>query len=65
MGWLGLQEIHGRPGSISFTESGNNPSLAPAGPIRDLFQYLASEETKHKLELKKIYSATVHRGGGV
>lgn len=37
----------------------------PAGPIRDLFQYLASEETKHKLELEKIYYATVHRGGGV
>jgi len=37
----------------------------PAGPIRDLFQYLASEETKHKLELEKIYYALVHRGGGV
>lgn len=37
----------------------------PPGPIRDLFQYLASEETKHKLELEKIYYATVHRGGGV
>ena len=36
---------------------------APAGPIRDLFQYLASEETKHKLELEKIYYATVHSGG--
>jgi rubrerythrin len=38
---------------------------APAGPIRDLFQYLASEETKHKLELEKLYYETVHRGGGV
>ena len=37
----------------------------PAGPIRDLFQYLASEETKHKLELEKLYYETVHRGGGV
>lgn len=37
----------------------------PPGPIRELFQYLASEETKHKLELEKIYYATVHRGGGV
>jgi rubrerythrin len=38
---------------------------APAGPIQELFVYLASEETKHKLELEKIYYATVHRGGGV
>jgi rubrerythrin len=37
----------------------------PAGPIRELFQYLASEETKHKLELEKVYYETVHRGGGV
>jgi rubrerythrin len=37
----------------------------PAGSIRDLFQFLASEETKHKLELEKIYYATIHRGGGV
>lgn len=36
---------------------------APAGPIRDLFNYLASEETKHKLELEKLYYETVHRGG--
>jgi rubrerythrin len=37
----------------------------PAGPIRELFQYLASEETKHKLELEKLYYETIHRGGGV
>lgn len=35
----------------------------PEGPIRDLFRYLASEETKHKLELEKIYYETVHSGG--
>lgn len=35
----------------------------PPGPIRDLFQYLAHEETRHKLELEKIYYATVHSGG--
>ncbi|MEW6678562.1 MAG: ferritin family protein [Pseudomonadota bacterium] len=35
----------------------------PAGPIQELFQYLASEETKHKLELEKIYYETVHSGG--
>jgi len=36
-----------------------------AGPIHDLFLFLANEETKHKNELEKIYYETVHRGGGV
>lgn len=44
---------------------GELAETTPPGPIRELFQYLASEETKHKLELEKIYYATVHRGGGV
>jgi rubrerythrin len=44
---------------------GELAETAPAGPIQALFQYLASEETKHKLELEKLYYATVHRGGGV
>ena len=34
-----------------------------AGPIHDLFLYLAKEETKHKNELEKLYYATVHSGG--
>jgi len=38
---------------------------APEGPLRELFTYLASEETKHKLELEKLYYEVVHRGGGV
>ncbi|MGD2082759.1 MAG: ferritin family protein [Chromatiales bacterium] len=33
------------------------------GPIRDLFEFLANEETKHKAELEKIYYETVHSGG--
>jgi rubrerythrin len=33
------------------------------GPIRDLFEYLANEETKHKQELEKLYYETVHSGG--
>ena len=37
----------------------------PEGPIRDLFRYLASEETKHKLALETLYYETIHRGGGV
>jgi len=36
---------------------------APAGPIRDLFVFLSSEETRHKLELEKLYYETVHSGG--
>ena len=33
------------------------------GPIKDLFVYLADEETKHKAELEKLYYETVHSGG--
>jgi rubrerythrin len=33
------------------------------GPIKDLFGYLANEETKHKQELEKLYYETVHSGG--
>ena len=36
---------------------------AEAGPIRDLFSFLANEETKHKNELEKIYHETVDSGG--
>jgi rubrerythrin len=35
----------------------------PAGPIRDLFRYLADEETQHKNELEKRYYEIVHSGG--
>ena len=34
-----------------------------AGPIRDLFAFLADEETQHKLELEKLYYEIVHSGG--
>ena len=33
------------------------------GPIRDLFQHLADEETQHKAELEKLYYQVVHSGG--
>ncbi len=33
------------------------------GPIRDMFVYLANEETKHKSELEKLYYEMVHGGG--
>jgi len=35
----------------------------PAGPIRDLFKFLADEETQHKNELEKRYYEIVHSGG--
>ena len=35
----------------------------PVGPIRDLFSYLADEETQHKNELEKRYYEIVHSGG--
>ncbi len=34
----------------------------PPGPVRDLFAYLAAEETRHKLELEKTYYEIVHAG---
>jgi len=37
-------------------------STAP-GPIRDLFGFLADEETQHKAELEKLYYEIVHSGG--
>ena len=40
-------------------------ATTPEGPIRDLFRYLANEETQHKLELEKLYYETTHRCGGV
>ena len=33
------------------------------GPVHDLFEYLANEETKHKRELEKLYYETVYSGG--
>jgi rubrerythrin len=34
-----------------------------AGPIKELFEFLANEETQHKAELEKLYYETVHSGG--
>ena len=36
---------------------------APASAIKDLFEFLANEETKHKAELEKLYYELVHSGG--
>ncbi len=36
---------------------------AEPGPIKDLFVYLADEETQHKAELEKLYYEIVHSGG--
>nr|VFK38856.1 MAG: Rubrerythrin [Candidatus Kentron sp. SD]VFK42137.1 MAG: Rubrerythrin [Candidatus Kentron sp. SD] len=35
----------------------------PSGPIKDLFDFLANEETQHKNELEKLYYEVVHSGG--
>lgn len=59
-----LQYAMGRE-HAAMTHYGELAQSAPEGPIKDLFVYLASEETKHKLELEKLYYETVHRGGGV
>ncbi len=57
-----LQYAMGRE-HAAMSHYGELAETTPPGPIRELFQYLASEETKHKLELEKIYYATVHSGG--
>jgi rubrerythrin len=36
---------------------------AEPGPIQELFQFLADEETQHKAELEKLYYEIVHSGG--
>jgi rubrerythrin len=36
---------------------------AEAGPIQTLFEFLAKEETEHKIELEKKYYEIVHSGG--
>jgi rubrerythrin len=38
-------------------------SSTPPGPIHDLFEFLANEETKHKRELEKMYYEIVYTGG--
>jgi rubrerythrin len=59
-----LQYAMGRE-QAAMMHYGELAQTAPPGPIRDLFQYLAGEETRHKLELEKVYYATIYRGGGV
>lgn len=34
-----------------------------AGPIKELFSFLAKEEAEHKAELEKLYYEVVHSGG--
>jgi rubrerythrin len=57
-----LQYAMGRE-HAAMTHYGELAQTAPEGAIRDLFRFLASEETRHKLELEKLYYETVHRGG--
>jgi len=59
-----LQYAMGRE-HTAMTHYSELAETTPEGPIKDLFRYLASEETKHKLELEKLYYEIVYRGGGV
>jgi rubrerythrin len=59
-----LQYAMGRE-HTAMTHYAELAKTAPQGPIRDLFVFLASEETDHKLQLEKLYYETVHRSGGV
>lgn len=36
---------------------------ATPGPIQELFEFLANEETQHKAELEKLYYEIIHSGG--
>ncbi len=57
-----LQYAMGREDAAmkQYRELANN---SEAGPVHDLFEYLANEEAEHKLELEKIYYQTVYSGG--
>ncbi|MCK5647483.1 MAG: ferritin family protein [Gammaproteobacteria bacterium] len=35
----------------------------PEGPLKDVFTFLAQEETEHKNDLEKLYYEVVHSGG--
>ncbi len=59
-----LQYAMGRE-HVAMTHYTELAKTAPAGAIQELFQFLASEETTHKLELEKLYYEIIHRGGGV
>jgi rubrerythrin len=57
-----LQYALGREDS-AMKQYGELAESTPAGPIKDLFNYLANEETLHKQELEKLYYQIVHSGG--
>jgi rubrerythrin len=57
-----LQYAMGRE-HAAMEQYGTLAAEAPAGPIRDLFAFLAAEETEHKRDLEKRYYALVHSGG--
>jgi rubrerythrin len=57
-----LQYAMGRE-HLAMTHYRSLADTTEAGPIKDLFEYLANEEAKHKEELEKLYYETVHAGG--
>ncbi len=56
-----LQYAMGRE-HAAMNHYGELAKTAPRGPIRELFIFLADEETQHKLELEKLYYEIIHRG---
>jgi len=57
-----LQYAMGRE-HLAMTHYRSLADSTPEGPIKELFEYLANEEAKHKEELEKLYYETVHSGG--
>lgn len=57
-----LQYALGRENAAMEQYSELAASTSP-GPIKDLFTFLAKEETQHKVELEKRYYEIVHSGG--
>ena len=57
-----LQYALGRE-HAAMEQYGELAATTDPGPIRDLFSFLAAEETEHKAELEKLYYEIVHSGG--
>ena len=57
-----LQYAMGRE-HLAMTHYRSLAETTESGPIKELFEYLANEEAKHKEELEKLYYETVHAGG--
>lgn len=57
-----LQYAMGR-GHLAMEQHRSLAEAAEPGALKELFGFLANEETKHKGELERVYYETVHSGG--